>query len=145
MNPPPPGPATNGIVTPMVLAAATAASMALPPCFSTWIAAALACRLIEAAPPPVPTATGSFLITPIVWALAGAERDEALARDGRTDTATATAEMTQTADMRRMGTSVQVGLIRPCFLMLREKRVKPPRRARSQSVNTAGVSGPDQL
>src|ERR1700760_545495 len=58
MNPPPPGPATNGIVTPSALAVATAASTALPPCLSALIPAWLAPRSMEATPPPVPTATG---------------------------------------------------------------------------------------
>ena len=60
MKPPPPGPATNGMVTPSVLAVATAASIALPPCFSTSMPAWLASVSMEATAPPVPTATGSF-------------------------------------------------------------------------------------
>ena len=59
MKPPPPGPATNGTVTPSALAVATAASTALPPCFSTSMPAWLAPTSIEATAPPEPTATGS--------------------------------------------------------------------------------------
>ena len=61
MKPPPPGPATNGIVTPSALAVATAASMALPPCWSAVMPAWLAPRSMDATAPPVPTATGSFV------------------------------------------------------------------------------------
>ena len=57
MYPPPPGPATNGWVTPRVLATATAASIALPPFFSTAMPARLAYRSVDATAPPVPTAT----------------------------------------------------------------------------------------
>ena len=64
MNPPPPGPATNGIVTPSALAVATAASMALPPCFSTVMPAWLASVSMEATAPPVPVATGSLTARP---------------------------------------------------------------------------------
>ena len=60
MKPPPPGPATNGMVTPSALAVATAASTALPPCFSTSMPAWLASTSMEATAPPEPTATGSF-------------------------------------------------------------------------------------
>src|SRR6185437_5795677 len=60
MNPPPPGPATNGLVTPSVLAVATAASMAFPPCRSTSMPARLAPRSMDATAPPVPTATACF-------------------------------------------------------------------------------------
>jgi hypothetical protein len=48
------------MVTPSVLAVATAASTALPPRFSTSIPAWLALVSMEATAPPVPTATGSF-------------------------------------------------------------------------------------
>src|ERR1700733_6732649 len=60
MNPPPPGPATNGLVTPSVLAVATAASTAFPPALSTSMPARLASRSIDATAPPVPTATACF-------------------------------------------------------------------------------------
>src|ERR1700748_3155521 len=58
MKPPPPGPATNGTVTPNALAVATAASTALPPCFSTSMPAWLASTSMDATAPPEPTATG---------------------------------------------------------------------------------------
>jgi len=58
MNPPPPGPATNGSVTPRVLATATAASMALPPDFRTSMPALLALNSADATAPPLPVATG---------------------------------------------------------------------------------------
>ena len=67
MKPPPPGPATNGIVTPSALAVATAASTALPPCFSTSIPAWLAPRSMDATPPPVPTATGCLTAWDGAW------------------------------------------------------------------------------
>jgi GNAT superfamily N-acetyltransferase len=56
MKPPPPGPATNGTVTPSALAVATAASTALPPRRRTSIPARLAPTSIEATAPPVPVA-----------------------------------------------------------------------------------------
>src|SRR5579863_2099488 len=102
MKPPPPGPATNGMVAPMVLAAATAASMALPPCLSTVMAASLAPRLIDAAAPPVPMATGCLVgATVAAWLVA-------LARDGRSVADAATAAVTQNMAVRRMGTSARV-------------------------------------
>src|SRR6266540_3434035 len=58
MNPPPPGPATNGSVTPSVLATATAASTALPPALSVAMPALLALNSADATAPPVPVATG---------------------------------------------------------------------------------------
>src|SRR6266516_3008627 len=58
MNPPPPGPATNGSVTPSVLATATAASIALPPALSVSMPALLALNSADATAPPVPVATG---------------------------------------------------------------------------------------
>jgi len=58
MKPPPPGPATNGSVTPSVEAVATAASMALPPALSTRMPAWLALNSELATAPPVPVATG---------------------------------------------------------------------------------------
>src|SRR5579859_2244001 len=98
MKPPPPGPATNGMVAPMVLAAATAASTASPPCFSTVMAASVAPRLIDVAAPPVPMATGCFVgPPPLAWL------DAALASDGRTVTAAAAAAVTQNMAERRMG------------------------------------------
>ncbi len=60
MKPPPPGPATNGTVTPRALAVATAASTASPPRRSTSTPARLAPTSIDATAPPVPTATGRF-------------------------------------------------------------------------------------
>src|SRR5579872_1031978 len=57
MKPPPPGPATNGTLTPIALPVATAASIALPPRFRTSIPACVAYRSIEATAPPVPTDT----------------------------------------------------------------------------------------
>src|SRR5579863_3263956 len=101
MKPPPPGPATNGIVTPMVDAAATAASMALPPRLSTEMAASLAFRSMEAAPPPVPTAVGCFPAA--VAAAPGA----ALARDGTAATSAARADRAETQAKRRMCTPVR--------------------------------------
>src|SRR5690348_12965365 len=58
MKPPPPGPATNGSLTPSALAVATAASIALPPCRSTRMPARLASRSAEVTAPPEPTASG---------------------------------------------------------------------------------------
>src|SRR5579875_941243 len=58
MKPPPPGPATNGTVTPSALAVATAASTALPPRLSTSMPARLALASIEATEPPLPAAIG---------------------------------------------------------------------------------------
>src|SRR6266550_2408912 len=64
MKPPPPGPATNGMVTPSALAVATAASTALPPCLSTsmpaWLAPTATCY-----EPAGPTgADGYWQVTP---------------------------------------------------------------------------------
>ena len=56
MKPPPPMPQLNGSVTPSVAAAATAASMALPPRSRISSPAALAWGLTEAMAPPVPVA-----------------------------------------------------------------------------------------
>ena len=58
MNPPPPMPHENGSVTPSTPAAMTAASMALPPAFSSSIAACVASRSTLAAAPPVPVDVG---------------------------------------------------------------------------------------
>src|SRR6478609_3052941 len=58
MNPPPPGPATNGSLTPSALAVATAASIALPPSRSTRMPAALASGSADVTAPPEPTAAG---------------------------------------------------------------------------------------
>ena len=60
MKPPPPMPATYGSVTPSVAFAAIAASTALPPWRSTWIALCVASGSTVAAAPPVPVATGCF-------------------------------------------------------------------------------------
>lgn len=54
----PPGPATNGAVTPRVEATATAASIALPPRLSVSMPASLALNSVLATAPPVPVATG---------------------------------------------------------------------------------------
>ena len=67
MKPPPPGPATNGIVTPSALAVATAASIAFPPCLSASMPAWLAPRSMDATPPPVPTATGCLAAPAGLW------------------------------------------------------------------------------
>ena len=99
MNPPPPGPATNGMVTPSVLAVATAASMALPPWARTSMPAWVASVSIEATPPPVPTATGSCTGLPGSWPAA------ARAPDGRAKRTTARAQTAETTGMRRMSTS----------------------------------------
>ena len=60
MNPPPPMPHEYGSVTPSTPAAATAASMALPPWRSVSIAAWVPARSTVAAAPPLPTAVGCF-------------------------------------------------------------------------------------
>src|SRR5487761_1010664 len=103
MKPPPPGPATNGIVTPIAAAVATAASTALPPLFSTAMPARLAFRSIEATAPPVPTATGC--LPPPAAAGPGA----ALASDGRPPRPATSANVTETVTKRRcIGTSRHV-------------------------------------
>src|SRR5471030_2562693 len=58
IKPPPPRPQLNGSVTPSVAAAATVASMALPPLFRMASAAFEAGSLMVATAPPVPVATG---------------------------------------------------------------------------------------
>src|SRR5471030_1201835 len=58
MKPPPPRPQLNGSVAPSVAAAATVASMALPPLFRMASAAFEAASLMVATAPPVPVATG---------------------------------------------------------------------------------------
>ena len=58
MKPPPPIPHEKGSVTPSTPAAATAASMALPPFVSVSIAACVASVSTDAAAPPVPIAVG---------------------------------------------------------------------------------------
>ena len=58
MKPPPPMPQEYGSVTPSTLAAATAASMALPPERSTSMAAEVARTSTVAAAPPRPVAVG---------------------------------------------------------------------------------------
>ncbi len=58
MKPPPPMPQLNGSVTPRVAAAATAASIALPPWFRIASAALEAGSLMVATAPPLPVATG---------------------------------------------------------------------------------------
>ena len=60
MNPPPPMPQEYGSVTPSTLAAATAASTALPPSRSAWIAARVPSMSTDAAAPPLPAAVGCF-------------------------------------------------------------------------------------
>src|SRR5205823_4321074 len=60
MKPPPPIPATYGSLTPSAAAAATAASIALPPSRKIWIPARVASGSTVATAPPVPTATGCF-------------------------------------------------------------------------------------
>jgi hypothetical protein len=59
MKPPPPMPQLNGSVTPNVAAAATAASIALPPLFRISSADSDALALMVATAPPVPVATGA--------------------------------------------------------------------------------------
>ena len=84
MNPPPPMPHEKGSVTPRTPAAATAASIALPPAFSSSIAACVASRSTVAAAPPVPVdvggpdgATSAEALTPSTSATAiVAERDQ---------------------------------------------------------------------
>src|ERR1700733_8719113 len=102
MNPPPPGPATKGMVTPSVLAVATAASIALPPCFSASMPAWLASRSMDATAPPVPTAAGSFAGAAEVWPA------EARAPDERATRSAARANPAETAGKRRMSTSAVV-------------------------------------
>jgi hypothetical protein len=60
MKPPPPMPHEYGSVTPSTPAAATAASTALPPSLSAWIAARVPSRSTDAAAPPPPAAVGCF-------------------------------------------------------------------------------------
>src|SRR5437764_7938801 len=64
-------PATNGSATPSVAATATAASTALPPWRRTSSPAEVASTSSEATAPPVPTATGCFVIKTAVAAAAG--------------------------------------------------------------------------
>src|SRR6188472_3903003 len=63
MKPPPPMPQLNGSVTPSVAAAATAASIALPPRSRISRPAALAWGLTEAIAPPVPVAVDAAKTT----------------------------------------------------------------------------------
>src|ERR1022692_1924477 len=130
MKPPPPGPATNGLVTPSVLAVATAASIALPPCFSTAMPALLASRSMDATAPPVPTATGSFPVPD------RARPETALATDGGARSAAASADMTETATKRRMSTSEPVDGANETALsvLLRTDQVKPGGAAGTGSV-----------
>src|SRR5437764_11785087 len=60
MKPPPPMPQLNGSVTPSVAAAATAASIALPPWLRMAIADCEAFSLMVATAPPVPVETGGL-------------------------------------------------------------------------------------
>src|SRR5690349_4810729 len=99
MKPPPPGPATNGIVTPSALAVATAASTALPPCFSTSMPAWLAPASIEATAPPEPVARAPDPPSPPpprVTACAPA------GRAGRASSTAASADTAETTGWRRM-------------------------------------------
>jgi hypothetical protein len=108
MKPPPPGPATNGMVTPSALAVATAASIALPPCFSTSMPAWLASVSIEATAPPVPTAAGSWAAPAGSWAApagswaAPARPQEA--QEGNVRSTMASADTTEITGKRRMNT-----------------------------------------
>ena len=104
MKPPPPGPATNGIVTPSALAVATAASTALPPLRSAAMPALLASKSIEATAPPVPVATAVLR--------SGAGRGVLARRPGRASAAAGTsraaaisAVRTETGVGRRMHNS----------------------------------------
>src|SRR6266566_6502503 len=65
-------PATNGSATPSVAATATAASIALPPWRRTSSPAEVASTSSEATAPPVPTATGCFVIKTALAVAAGA-------------------------------------------------------------------------
>src|SRR5258708_36210361 len=95
MTPPPPGPATNGIVTPRALAVATAASTALPPSFRTSMPAWLAPGSIDATAPPLPVATGVTADPPEVAWLA----DLAVPALAQAGTATRTAATAATAEI----------------------------------------------
>src|SRR6266568_8080088 len=64
-------PATNGSATPSVAATATAASIALPPWRRTSSPAEVASTSSEATAPPVPTATGCFVIRTALAVAAG--------------------------------------------------------------------------
>src|SRR6266581_1116689 len=64
-------PATNGSATPSVAATATAASIALPPWRKTSTPAEVASTSSEATAPPVPTATGCFVIKTALAVAAG--------------------------------------------------------------------------
>src|SRR6266704_2805256 len=64
-------PATNGSATPSVAATATAASIALPPWRRTSSPAEVASTSSEATAPPVPTATGCFVIGTALAVAAG--------------------------------------------------------------------------
>ena len=96
MKPPPPGPATYGTVTPSALAVATAASTALPPCFSTSMPAWLASASMEGTAPPEPTATGCFTTPAAAWPAA------ARAPIGTASSTAATADTAETIGKRRM-------------------------------------------
>ena len=74
MKPPPPIPDENGSVTPSTPAAATVASIALPPRRSVSIAAFVASASTVAAAPPLPVAVGS--LTNSVARLGGRRRGE---------------------------------------------------------------------
>jgi len=124
MKPPPPGPATNGMVTPSALAVATAASIALPPCCSTSMPAWLAPRSMEATAPPEPTATGSF---PAPAA--------ARAPDGTGSSTTASADRADMAGKRRMGTSAWGRRGSGCPVrLLSSIRLKPTSAPKSQKI-----------
>src|SRR5262245_29449472 len=103
MNPPPPGPATNGIVTPSALAVATAASIALPPRFSTSIPAWLASASIEATAPPLPTATGVAEVLAAGWRVTAAP-----AQAGRPSSNVVAAATAETPSKRFIRTSPEV-------------------------------------
>jgi hypothetical protein len=74
MKPPPPMPQLNGSVTPSVAAAATAASMALPPASRICIAARLASCEMVATAPPWPVSTGCFASAPKAAIMAAVAR-----------------------------------------------------------------------
>src|SRR4051812_34923117 len=77
MKPPPPMPATYGSVTPRVALAAIAASTALPPARSTWIAALVASGSTVAAAPCDPVATARDAPAPAGAARAAVTRTSA--------------------------------------------------------------------
>src|SRR5690242_2971799 len=136
MKPPPPGPATNGTVTPNALAVATAASTALPPCFSTSMPAWLASTSMDATAPPEPTATGCLTGSGGAWPAARAPAGTASKTAASADTAAATGK-------RRMSTSGS-GHLFVCSMLVTLNQHKNTRSVLTRHLPGDGA-GPHQL